>query len=187
MLPKHSLLDADRSLIALLRARIAELETEIALLRSKLGGAAWRVDGHRAEEFIAQLLGGNLTNGSAPFDLQLPTGMQFEIKFANLNEAVKNKSTRRWNWRHILGSDRGKHFDRLLLFGPTDLRYRQYYSDPDAPYVMFDVPFDKIPPLMKCDNLIWISTNPLRARTAAARALFSHYQITSTQLVKKYT
>ncbi len=104
-----------------LHARIRELEAENAvlrsdvnLLRSKLGPATWRLDGHKAERYSRDLIGGELQRGSAPYDLKLPSGVTFEVKFSNLNEAVPGKITRRWNWAHILGSSGSKKFDLLL-------------------------------------------------------------------------
>jgi hypothetical protein len=176
-----------------LRLRIRELEaertvlkSENALLRSKLGPAAWRIDGSRAERFIHELIGGNRTIGSADKDLISASGIAFEIKFSNLNEAVPGRITRRWNWAHILGSNRAKTFDRLLLLGPQDPQYRRDYNDSESPFVIFDIPFDEVDQLLESDNSIRINTNPTRFRRNTHRLLILHYQVTRAQLVDRY-
>jgi hypothetical protein len=182
---------------ASLRARIRELEAENTQLRidnqrlrRKLGASAWRIDGRRGEEFIVELIGGKLTVGSAPYDLISPSGITFEIKCPNLNEAVAGKITNRWSWSHILGTNRCKRFDRLLLLGPVDARYQASYADPESPFVIFDIPFEEVHPLLGCGDLIQISTAPLEIRnsrkSATRRSLFNQYQTTRRQLVERY-
>lgn len=179
------------------RARIRELEAENKQLRidnqrlrRKLGASAWRIDGRRGEEFIANLIGGNLTKGSAPYDLVSPSGITFEIKCPNLNEVAQGKITNRWSWSHILGRNRCKRFDRLLLLGPMDPRYQNRYADPESPFVIFDIPFDEVNPLLGSCDMIQISTAPLdirKSRKSRTRiSLFTRYQATRQQLVERY-
>ena len=179
-----------------LRARVRELEANNTQLRAdnqrlrkKLGASAWRIDGRRDEEFIAELIGGKLTAGSAPYDLMSSSGITFEIKCPNLNEAVAGKITNRWSWSHILGTNRCKRFDRLLL-GPVDARYQASYADPESPFVIFDIPFEEVDPLLGCGDLIQISTAPLEIRNSRVslirRSLFSRYQTTRKQLMERY-
>ncbi|HEY6071561.1 MAG TPA: hypothetical protein VIU85_09325 [Chthoniobacterales bacterium] len=181
-----------------LQKRIRELETENLLLRAdnkrlrnKLGAAAWRIDGRKGEEFVVELIGGTLTKGSASHDLVSAKGTTFEIKTANLNEAVSGEITNRWVWPHILGANQSKRFDRLLLLGPSDFRYRGHYSDPESPFVIFDVPYEEVRPLLGRSGLIHISTAPpnvRRARTSRTRELlFSRYQTTRKELKKRYS
>jgi hypothetical protein len=179
------------------QARVRELESdnrqlrrENETLRRKLGASSWRIDGKRGEEFVAQLVGGTLTTGSAPYDLVSSNGVTFEIKCPNLNEAVSGQITNRWSWPHILGSNRGKRFHRLLLLGPTDPRYRAYYADPESPFVLFDVPFPEIHALLGSGDMIQISTAPLGIRNGrmseTRRLLFTHYEVTPAELVARY-
>jgi hypothetical protein len=181
---------SDSNELARLRSRIAELETENAVFRSKFDffcGASWMASGLRGEKVIAELLGGELTPVTARHDIVLRTvNLTLEIKLSRLNRAVKGRITQRWQWAHILGSDGGKLFDRVILMGDADTRYCAYYADPASPYVMFDVPFEETHPLMNRFGLIQISTNPLKARTPVARALFSQYQTTQNQLRERY-
>ena len=185
------------SSITELRNQIRQLEAENALLRAdnkrlrkKLGAAAWRIDGSRGEEFIAELVGGDLATGSAPYDLISENGTTLEIKCPNLNEAVVGQITNRWSWSHILGSGRKKKFDRLLLLGPTDHRYRASYADAQSPFVIFDIPFREVEPLLGTGDLIQISTAPLEVRkgrlSRKRQILFSRYQITRKQLIERY-
>jgi hypothetical protein len=180
-----------------LRNRMRELEAENVLLRAdnrrlrkKLGAAAWRIDGRRGEEFVAELVGGELTTGSAQYDLMSTKGVTFEIKCPNLNEAVAGEITNRWSWSHVLGSNRRKKFDRLLLLGPTDHRYRTNYADPESPFVMFDIPFAEVQSLLGRGDLIQISTAPLEVRkgrlSPKRQILFARYQVTRKQLTERY-
>lgn len=170
------------TMIERLQNENATLRADNALLRAKLGAAAWRVDGHSAETFIAALIGGELTRGSAPYDFRSSSKVNFEIKFSRRN-AWK---TPRWNWRHILGVNGCKQFDRLLLLGEPDPVHRWKCKDHDSPYAIFDVPFDEVRSLMESDNLIWINTNPASDRRATHRALFSRYQSTCGELAERY-
>lgn len=178
-------------------ARIRELEADNRQLRSenealrhKLGASSWRIDGKRGEDFVAHLIGGTMTTGSAPYDFVSHRGVAFEIKSPNLNEAVSGKITNRWSWSHVLGSNRSKRFDRLVLLGPTDTRYRAAYADPESPFVIFDVPFAEVTPLLGAGDLIQISTAPLGIRKArmseSRRLLFTHYEVAPSDLVARY-
>ncbi len=177
-----------RSLLSRIRKlerEVVVLRSENELLKSKLGPARWRFDGRKAEQFIQTLIGGEIKRRSSPFDLILPSGKTFEIKYSNLNPAVDTEITLRWNWRHILGSNGSKRFDQLLLLGTQDPQYRNYYDDPESPCVIFDVPFRDVDSLM-CGSLIWINTNPVRFRRAVHRELICKYQITRKALVERY-
>lgn len=176
--------------IRALEAENQQLRSENRALRRKLGASSWRIDGKRGEDFIADLIGGTLSRGSAPYDLVTSAGVTFEIKCPNLNEAVSGQITNRWSWSHILGAHRRKLFDRLLLLGPIDRRYRDSYCDPESPFVIFDIPFDEVPPLLGSGDLIQISTAPLdirNARTSATRrCLFTRYESSRQDLVDRY-
>lgn len=189
--------ESTESQIQRLQARVRQLTAENNLLRADnrrlrkiLGPAAWRSDGRRGEEFVAELIGGELLPGSAPYDFISTNGVTFEIKCPNLNEAVTGEITQRWVWSHIFGANREKKFERLLLLGPVDHRYQSSYADPESPFVMFDVPFEKVPPLLIRGDLISISTTPPETRqsriSATRRLLFSRYQVTRRQLIEKY-
>jgi len=180
-----------------LETRIRKLEAENTLLRAdnqqlrrKLGGSSWRADGRRGEQFVADLIGAKLTSGSAPYDLISPTGVTFEVKCPNLNEAVVGQITSRWSWPHILGANRCKSFDRLLLLGPMYTRYQANYADPESPFVIFDIAFEEVLPLLGSGDLIQISTAPLNIRnsrvSATRRALFTRYQTSRDELVAQY-
>jgi hypothetical protein len=152
-----------------LEAENRQLRTDNGQLRQKLGASSWRIDGRRGEQFIADLVGGELTTGSAPYDFISPTGVTFEVKCPNLNEAVVGQITNRWSWPHILGANRCKAFDRLLLLGPTDTRYQANYADPESPFVIFDIAFEEVHPLLGSGDLIQISTAPPNVRSARIR------------------
>ena len=169
-----------------LEAEVKILQSENRLMKSKLGPAAWRIDGRKAEEFVQQLIGGVIQKASAPFDLILPSRTTFEIKYSNLNRVTPIQKTHRWNWPHILGSNRAKTFDHLLLLGPPDPQYRDNYCDPEAPLVIFDIPFREVSELLEPTGTIWTSTNPFTFRRTTHRNLFCYYQISRKQLVQRY-
>src|SRR5207249_486445 len=127
-----------------------------------------------------------IQKASAPFDLILPNGTTFEIKYSNLNRADPNQKTHRWNWPHILGSNRAKKFDRLLLLAPHDPQYQQDFEDPEAQFVIFDVPFGDVPDLLERSGTIWASTHPFKFRRRTHRRLVCDYQISRKRLLDRY-
>jgi hypothetical protein len=170
----------------ILKQRIAELEAENAALRQRLR-VMEPLEGITAEVFVAELVGGAVTRGLAPHDIIGRDGTTFEVKFARLNIPGKGRS-RRWPWRNALGSGGAKRYDRLILVGETDPRFRDRYLEPDSPYVIFDVPFEAVSSLMK-DRQIAITTSPSRTFGEAspiARRLFQEFCVSSAQLRERY-
>jgi hypothetical protein len=154
--------------------KIIELESEIITLRERIHSLEEGA-GIAAEQWVAGLVGGTLTTGSAFHDITSPTGRRFEVKFSRLNIPMKNSNSRRWSWGHPLGYAGAKRFDRLILVAEADPRFRDLYREPLAPYVLFDIPFDSVVSVMRKDHLIQITTNPRRnfGETAKQTAVFS--------------
>jgi hypothetical protein len=177
--------------VTILRRRVAELECENEILRAKVTffeRAPWMRDGILGEEIVAELIGGTTTRVNHRFDVvtRLKTA-RLEVKYSNLNLAVKNSIAKRWTWAHILGFDRAKKFDGLILVGVADVRFRHSYRDPASPYILFDVPYADLAAVVRhSTQIIQLTTNPLTARTAVARALFDRFQLTPDELISKY-
>jgi len=176
---------------AVLRKRIAELKRENKLLRAKVtffDRSPWMRDGIRGEQIVAELIGRKTTAVTERFDVLGAAGrMRLEVKYSNLNIAVADKATRRWQWIRPLGFDGQKTFDALILIGEVDTRYQPLYRDPSAPYVVFDIPFPRIAEIVQhSSQMIQISTNPQRARTPVARLLYEEFQTTCDALSEKY-
>ena len=169
-------------------ARIATLEAENAALRARLR-ALEEAAGIAAEQFVAELVGGVLTTGSAFHDITAPDGTRFEVKFSRLSIPMKTSNSRRWSWGHPLGSNGAKQFDRLILVAEPDPRFRHLYREPESPYVLFDIPFESVLQVMRKDHLIQITTSPSRTfgETAkTANTLFQQFHVTSSQLREHY-
>lgn len=167
--------------------KIAEFEAEIITLRARVRSLEESA-GIAAEQWVAELIGGALTTGSAFHDIITPNSTRFEVKFSRLNIPMKTSNSRRWSWGHPLGYAGAKQFDRLILAAEIDARFRDQYLDPLALYVLFDIPFDAVPEVMRND-LIQITTNPRRNFGAAAKtanALFQQFHVTSAELRRRY-
>jgi hypothetical protein len=173
-----------------LRLEVEALKSENRQLRNKLQAAHWRIDGERGEDFVLEHVGGTKQSSSARFDVLSANGTKLEVKCPNLNDAVATAITKRRVWPHILGTENKKKFDRLILVGPIDDRYRKHYADPDSRFIMFDIPFGDVPPLLSKNGEIQSSTAPPYLRSArmskARRLLFEKYQVTRDDLRSRY-
>ena len=180
------------------RARIRELESKLRLteqenrnLKAKVtffSDVKWLADGLRGEQIVAQLLTGKLTRHNARNDFLLNgKNLTFEFKFSNRNLVRSGASTYRWTRAHVLGADGRKRYDHLILVGEADPRFRKNYKDANAPYVLFDLPFDNVEALTERFGAIQIITNPRGTWKSKAKMLYEKYQITKQELLAKYT
>jgi hypothetical protein len=150
------------------------------------------VKGIKGEKIILNLLNNaQPSKPQASHDIELLTDdLTLEIKFAKLNLAGKNTTTQRWSWMKVLGESGKKEYHRLILIGDTDPKFKNKYKDPESPYIVFDVPYDKVDHLSihsgKGKKNIQLTTNPDTAKRSKAAILFSRYQITFTELSEKY-
>jgi hypothetical protein len=165
-----------------LKERIRTLEDRLQLIESKSNLRK----GFEGEQLISRLVNGKRTMFTTPHDVTTRRGgKKLEVKFARLNKAKKIGTTMRWTWGHALGFSGMKHYNRLILVGEADPALQNGRTK-TCPYVFFDVPFSRVRDVMRSDGLIQISTNPQTARTSEARLLFDKYQVTSTDLKKRY-
>lgn len=178
-----------------LQARLLELEAENRFLRERLQFLEYHptiAAGLRGETLVSQAVNGTLTVFTASSDVVISdSGLRLEVKYSKLNQAVAKigASTQRWTWSRPLGQNNSKVYDRLILVGVADIRYRTQYCDPESPFVIFDVPFAEVAPLARKSGTHWniqISTNPLRSSTAPAQALFKQYQVSPAELTRRY-
>lgn len=182
--------DADARSVVELRRRIAELEAENADLHERqrvLLGPTWVHDGLAGEVIVARAVGGTLTRPNARYDVLTPSLVRLEVKLATPSRPVRTAPTLRWNWNTLFGHDGLKEFDRLILVGLADDRYRHSYADPSSPFVCFDIPFAEVRALM-CPRAhgIQLTTNPGVQRTPAGRRLFSEFQVPMSALEATY-
>lgn len=183
--------DLNRSAIAIFRMspeeKIDALEAEVKALRVRIRELEEHA-GSSAERWVAALVGGTRTTGLASFDITSGDGVRFEVKFSRLNIPSKSSNSRRWSWGHPLGTSGGKTFDRLILVGEVDDRFKQLYADPSSPYVLFDIPFSGVVEVMRKDPLIQITTNPKRniSPERAASLLFGRYEVSPSELSCRY-
>ncbi|HMM46291.1 MAG TPA: hypothetical protein PKE41_11790 [Candidatus Macondimonas sp.] len=166
---------------ALLRRRVAQLEDEVAFLRTH----PVFLQGLKGEALIATLTGGELTSFAAEHDIVVDGDVKIEVKFSKLNTPVAGSATRRWNWSKPLGwKDKGKDYDLLLLVGDKDLRYPEQYKD-SSPYVFFLVPKAHVPSICSSGSAIGanvqLTTNLARAMSPASIALKS-YMVSATEI-----
>jgi hypothetical protein len=174
-----------------LQRRIRELENENSRLREKidfLEGIPTLRKGLHGESIISLYVGGRLTAHTARHDVEFEhSGLKLEVKNARLNLPNKKSDCQRWAWRYPLGLDGRKVFDRLILMGEADPRYRNCYRDPSCPYVLFDLPYDQVPRVMTEGEMINATTNPNSKKAkGTTRLLFRSYETCLRELKEKY-
>lgn len=179
--------------ITLLRRINEELLEENAYLRGKVDfyeKHPWVITGLKGETIIANLVSGCKTAYTCSHDIETASShIRIEVKLANLNIANKGRETKRWTWIRPLGRTGNKKYERLLLLGESDIRFKQYYKDNNSPFVIFDVPFTEIPPLVsKAENVgqIILTTNPSKVKSLRGKLLYEKYQITRKELEERY-
>lgn len=165
-----------------LRERVRELEAQIDLLSQYPTLSA----GIRGEKLAARITGGVTTSHTAPFDIDA-SGELIEVKYAKLTQPVAGRPTMRWLWNKIYGEKGGKSYTSLLLIGEADQRFRHRYLDPDAPYVLFLIPFSEALALCTKGNplMITLSSNPDASRGASAD-LWHRWQTTIRAVEQRY-
>lgn len=142
---------------------------------------------------MARLVQGALSTHNASYDVAVDHAhLQLEVKFSKLNLADRRRGapTKRWAWSKPFGESGKKVFDRLILLGLKDGRYLADYLDPECPFMVFDIPYTEIMPFTIQTNSgkyrsIQLTTNP-RTAGSAASPLFQRYQITTTELERRY-
>jgi hypothetical protein len=175
--------------IASLKQRIAELETENTILHEQVDFLTGIPDiqaGIRGETLIADMVHGAMTIHSAAHDVVSRNGVKIEVKFSRLNTPNKGSSSRRWSWNYPLGLKQKKDYDRLILIGIADPRFRQSYKDPSSPYVIFDIPMQDVAAMTQAENHISITTDPTRRGEGTRPLLFREFQATTSELNQRY-
>jgi hypothetical protein len=147
--------------------------------------------GIAGETLIGKIIKGQLTPYAESFDVVSSEGALIEVKFANLNRALKTSDTMRWAWGKIFGEGGQKRFDYLVLIGDKDKRWVSSYKDIESPFVIFCIPIEKIAEFtMSSHNnryrSIQLTTNPQTATKSRARHLYTRYQVTAKELSDKF-
>lgn len=178
-------MSADTDTHRALLDRVDDLELTVAALKERLR-AADPLNGGVVEFYIAELIGGRLTMGLAPYDIVASNGTFLEVKFSRLGIPHKASKSRRWSWGHPLGEGGAKIFDRLILVGEVDEAYRAKYVDPSAPYVLFDVPYEDVIAIQRILPIIQITTGPDSGWSPAKTRLFREFSVTPAELANRY-
>jgi hypothetical protein len=172
-----------------LKNELKTLRKENIFLREQiefLTGVPDIVAGLKGETIIADAIGGDVTLHTDSHDVESPTGIKIEVKYSRLNKPSKKSNSLRWSWNYPMGLKLKKVYDRLILLGDADSRYREFYASPESPYVMFDLPIEDVQDLMQAGNHISITTNPSNRTSGTRRILFDKYQITLADLKERY-
>lgn len=168
---------------AILRARIAELETQLDFLRTHTTFAR----GLGGERLVASMLNGHMTSHDASFDVETSGGQRIEVKNSKASPNEAGKSSKRWQWNNVFGENGQKTFDFLLLVGEADGRFMAHYADPDSPFVFFLLKFGDVGKFTRSGGrgmkqLITLGTNPLTSRSKNNILLYSEFQTTRERL-----
>lgn len=177
-----------REIIGALEAENARLRNEVEFLR----GNPTLAKGMKGESLVARLVSARLSRRGASHDLESSTGEFFlEVKYSSLLNIISGRPIRRWVWTKLFGELGRKKYDRLLLVGDADPRHCSSYSDPSSPYVLFDLPYEAAVELaggVKPGRYssIHLTTNPLTVKSERATALFQTYQVSVSELKRRY-
>jgi hypothetical protein len=170
-----------------LRRENDALRREISFLRAHPKLAR----GLRGEKLILSIVSGVSSSRGSDYDvITKDDQVRLEIKYSSLLP-MRGKDTCRWAWTKIFGESGTKRFNRLILVGEADDRFRSQYKDPSAPYIFFDVP-----PLAAArltngrkpgrKSVIHLTTNPAVIRSERASELFYRHQATVRDLELRY-
>ena len=151
--------------------------------RDRLRGLQPFRRGLEGERYIAELVGGTVTITNARSDVVTGSGDHLEVKLSGLRVAVHGKKTKQWAWEDILGEDGKKIYDRLVLLGPVDERYRK---PTDGRYVIFDIPYDDAVELLPNPRYLAVSTNIERSFSKISATLFEKYLTTEADMRRNY-
>ncbi len=183
-----------RLMIRRLRQQLDQLRAENRMLLERLAFLQEHPtigQGLRGEVIIATLLSGSRTERGSSHDMTVGRrGLRIEVKYSGLNAPVRNRPTRRWVWTKPFGESGRKRYERLILVGLTDERFRPYYLDRTGPFILFDVPFKHVPHLTVDVqsgrySAIYLTTNPLTVRSGVRR-LYDQFQVTPDDLRIRY-
>src|ERR1035441_7881495 len=171
-----------------LRAENRRLRAEVEFLRSNPSVAR----GLKGESLVANLISAKPTKRGASHDLESDGGrVRFEVKSSGLLNHMSGRPLKRWVWTKLFGELGQKSYDRLLLVGDTDARYRAAYADPRSPYVLFDLPYADAVKLAGGvkpgrSSRIDLTTNPTSVRSFRSSALFKYFQVTTAEFQRRY-
>lgn len=143
-------------------------------------------DGLHEHSVIAKLLGGDLTH---PQSSDLSVGeLRLRIRFSTIKTPKANSlGARRWSWPDVL--EEFAAYDRLILMGVPDERFRNRYLDPTCGFVLFDIPFEDVDTVSQIagpHRNIHLITDPQTAQFAYTGRLFSTFQISERELESRY-
>lgn len=148
--------------------------------------------GIRGETIFAKLLRATRATRGAPHDLVTRRGeLRLEVKYSSLLRTYTNREGHRWVWTKLFGEMGNKQFDRLLLIGDLDPRFRERYLDPTSPYVIFDLPYQDALDLADGTqpgrrSRLQLTTNPQTVTSWKSRALFDGFQVQISELLGRY-
>ena len=171
-----------------LRRRIASLESELQKCQERvaeLEGRRPHAAGRTGEEYLASLLGVKPTIPNSPYDIVTPTGARLEVKTSKLN-VHKHANGSHWGWTKPLGNDGDKKYDRLVLLAEPNPQQTGHYARPFVRYVIFDISFTEVPQFLNARRDIFLGTNPLRVFSRTTSRLYSEFQITEAEFIRRY-
>ena len=146
--------------------------------------------GLEIENYIAELVKGQLMPRGSSYDVLTPNGTRLEVKYSCMSlPKGASKSTRDWTWSSIKGKNRDKVFDRLILVGEPNPHCRDKYYEPNARYILFDLSFNDTEEVTNIGhNLIQLNTNPSSIWPSKHKQLrlYSEFQVSHRQLCERY-
>ena len=168
------------------KIQLLELELEKCKARvAELEGRRPHAAGNMGEAYLASLLGVEPTIQNCPYDILTPTNCKLEVKTSKLN-LHNHANGSHWGWSKPLGEDSDKDYDQLILLAEPNPQHINFYAQPFVRYVIFDIPFSKVPKFLNGRRDIFLGTNPNRVFSPTSITLYRDFQITEHEFVKKY-
>lgn len=116
--------------------------------------------------------------------------LTLEVKFSKLGPQSHCPSSRRWTWGPFRGADGKKSYDRLILVGEPDLRYKERYKDQSvhAQYVLFDIPAKRASEISYSGGGRHLNSNPdgVQKWKHICHELYNQWQVSEADLLKRF-
>ena len=173
------------------RQELEEAFMKLQAINEKLD---FKIRANDAEKYVAEKAHGVLCDSiHSPYDVLSASRHKLEIKVSKLISPNKKGAplSTVWKWNRLLGDDRNKVYDRLILVGLATKRAQdEDWRNQREPrrYEFFDFSFEEAQTLAEQTRfqVLGINTNRLKTHALLGRFVWAHH-IEPEELVQRYS